>query len=111
MAYTFDISEVTVEHGHRFYILTANVYPFINCQVVPTPPDQYDKVMAALRKRGGNIVTAKNRTDFCIIQAGGTKDNRGLPFNQDNHKEVYQSICDCMQAAADFWAEKWQNKD
>lgn len=106
MTYTFDISEVTGKHGHRFPLLTANEYPYIRCQVIPTLPDQYDEVMAALKQRGEYIVTAEGRTDFCIIQAGGTKDGRKLDINQYNHKEVDRAICNCMQAAADFWAEE-----
>lgn len=110
MKRTFDISEVTGKYGHRFPLLTANEYPFIRCQVVPTLPDQYDEVMAALHQRDEYIVTAKGRTDFCIIQASGTKDGRPLYFDQENYKEVDRAICDCMQAAADFWAEKTANE-
>ncbi len=111
MAHTFDISEETGKYGHRFYILTANEYPFIRCQVVPTAPDQYDTVMAALHERGEYIVTAAGRTDFCIIQASGTKDGIKVHITQHNYKEVDRAICECMQDAADFWAEKWHGQE
>lgn len=106
MKRTFEITEVQGAHGHHFPLLTANEYPYIRCQVVPTPPEQYDQVMAALNQRHEYIVTAAGRTDFCIIQAGGTKDNIPLLFDQGNYKQVDRAICDCMQAAADFWAER-----
>lgn len=106
MKFTFEIKEVIGEYGHRFPLLTANEFPFIRCQVVPTLPEQYDTVMKALHQRGEYIVTAKGRTDFCIIQAGGIKDGHQLHITQDNYKSIDRSICDCMQAAANFWAIK-----
>lgn len=109
MKHTFEITEVQGAHGHRFPLLTANEYPYIRCQVVPTLPEQYDEVMAALEQRREYIVTAEGRKDFCVIQAGGTKDGIKLDINQENHKEVDRAICECVQAAADFWAEKTKN--
>lgn len=106
MKHTFEIIEVEGKYGHHFPLLTANEYPYIRCQVIPTLPGQYDEVMAALHQRDEYIVTAEGRTDFCIIQAGGTKDGIKLDINQNNHKEVDRAICACMQSAADFWAEK-----
>ena len=111
MAHTFDISEETGKYGHRFYILTANEYPFIRCQVVPTFPDERDMILSTFKERHDTFFTAEGRTDFCVILAGGCKDGRPLYFNQHNHKEVDRAICECMQDAADFWAEKWHGQE
>lgn len=106
MKYTFETTEVQGKYGHHFPLLTANEYPYIRCQVVPTPPEQRDEILAALEQRREYIVHSKGRTDFCVIQAGGTKDGIKLDINQLNHKEVDRAICACVQAAADFWAER-----
>ncbi len=108
--FTFIISQVQGEHGHSFPLLTANEYPWANIQIVPTPSHQRDMVLDALRRRGGHICFASGREDFCAIQAGGGHpDHPTIEITAQNYREVAQALNDCMQAAADYWAENGDN--
>lgn len=49
--YTFTITQITGQYGNKYPLLTANEYPWMNCQVIPTPPDRKDEIMAELNKR------------------------------------------------------------
>ena len=63
--------------------------------------------MAALKEREEYIVYADGRSDFCVIQAGGgTPEHPTIDITDDNWEEVDKALCECMQAAADFWAEQ-----
>ena len=104
--YTFKVTEITGQYGNKYPLLTANEYPWMNCQVIPTPPGHKDEIMAELKKREEYVVFAEGRTDFCVIQAGGgTPEHPTIEITDDNWEEVDKALCDCMQAAADFWAE------
>ena len=103
--YTFTIAEQQGEYGHSFPLLTANEYPYMNIQIIPTPPQQRDMIIDALRRRGGWIIQAEGRTDFVAIQAGGHHpDQPDIEINSLNYREVAASLHECMQAAADYWA-------
>ena len=43
--YTFTITQITGPYGNKYSLLTANEYPWMNCQVIPTPPDRKDEIM------------------------------------------------------------------
>ncbi len=104
--YTFQVSGVIGEHGHHLCILTSNEYPWMNCQVIPTPPDMRDQILSDLNERDEDVVFAAGRTDFCVIQAGGgTPEHPTIEITDENMEEVDHALCECMQAAADFWAE------
>ena len=90
--YTFTIAEQQGEYGHSFPLLTANEYPYMNIQIIPTPPQQRDMIIDALRRR-------------VAIQAGGHHpDQPDIEINSLNYREVAASLHECMQAAADYWA-------
>ena len=108
--YTFIITEITGQYGNKYPLLTSNEYPWMNCQVIPTPPDRKDEIMAELKKREEYVVYAKGRTDFCVIQAGGgTPEHPTIEITDENWEEVDKALGDCMQAAADYWA--YLNRD
>ena len=104
--FSFSVTEITGQYGNKYPLLTANEYPWMNCQVITTPPDRKDEIMAELKKREEYVVYAKYRTDFCVIQAGGgTPEHPTIEITENNWEEVDKALCDCMQAAADFWAK------
>ena len=104
--YTFKITEIIGPDGNKYPLLTANEYPWMNCQVIPLTPDRKDDIMEELKKRDEYVVYAKGRTDFCVIQAGGgTPEHPTIEITDKNWEEVDKALCDCMQAAADFWAD------
>ncbi len=104
--FTFTVSQVQGEHGHSFPLLTANEYPWMNVQIVPTPPHQRDIIMDALRRRGGRVCMAEGRQDFVAIQSGGgSKEHPTIEVTAENYREVADALLACQQAAADFWAE------
>lgn len=103
--YSFSVSQVQGEYGHTYPLLTANEYPWMNIQIVPTPDHQREIIMEALHRRGGGVATAQWRTDFAAIQAGGgTTDHPTIEINAQNYQQVALTLRDCLQAAADFWA-------
>lgn len=103
--YTFEFS-VLEKEGKRYYFLTANEYPWMNCQVVPTPDELREKILEKLYELGGHIYFSEGRKDFCVIQAGGgTEEHPTIEINNDNFHEVAQHLRDCSQAAADYWAK------
>lgn len=104
--YTFTLSEVKGEHGHAFPLLTANEYPWMNIQIVPTSEGQRDMIMEALRRRGGSVAQVAGRNDFVAIQAGGgTDEHPTVEITAQNYRQVAAIINDSLQAGADFWAE------
>ena len=108
--YTFTVTEITGQYGNKYPLLTANEYPWMNCQVIPTPPDRKDEIMEELKKSEEYVVYASGRTDFCVIQAGGgTPEHPTIEITDENWEEVDKALCDCMQAAADYWA--YLNRD
>jgi len=103
--FSFQVSEVVGEHGHHFPLLTSNEYPYMNIQIIPTPPDQRQDILDELHRRHEIVAFADGRMDFCAIQAGGgTPDHPTIPINSSNYKEVVRSLRECLQAAADFWS-------
>lgn len=106
-SFTFQLSEVVGPHGHHFPLLTSNEYPYMNVQVIPTPPDQRQTILDELHRRHEIVAFANGRTDFCAIQAGGgTPEHPTIPITPNNHKAVAFALRRCLQAAADFWASK-----
>lgn len=112
--YTFTITEIQGAHGHHYPLLTSNEYPYMNIQVIPTPPHIRDEVMDELNRQHHTVITSDGRTDFCVIQAGGgTPEHPTIHIDQNNYREVAATLLECMQAAADFWAsngEKFTKK-
>ena len=103
--YTFKITEITGQYGNKYPLLTAHEYPWMNCQVIPTPADRKDEIMAELKRREEYVVYAQGRTDFCVIQAGCvTPVHPTLEMADANWEGVCNALGACMQAAADFWA-------
>jgi hypothetical protein len=103
--YTFKQTEITGKYGHHYPLLTSNEFPWMNCQVIPMDPDERATIMAELRARQEYVVHAAGREDFCVIQAGGgTPEHPTIEITADNADAVDRAICECMQAAADFWA-------
>ena len=43
--YTFTITQITGQYGNKYPLLTANEFPWMNCQVIPTPPDRKEEIM------------------------------------------------------------------
>lgn len=103
--YTFTVKEGRGELGHTFPVLYANEFPWALCQVVSLPNETRDEILSELVKRMEYFVYAEGRTDFVIVQASGTTDGRKVEITQDNAQFVDRCICECVQAAADFWAE------
>lgn len=104
--YNFTLSTVQGDQGNTYPVLTANAYPYMNVQIIPTPEAQRAIILEALRRRGGWIAYAQDRTDFVAIQAGGGHpDHPTVAITRDNYNEVAQALRDCLQAAADFWAD------
>lgn len=103
--YTFTLSTATGDHGHQYPLLTANQYPWMNVQIIPTPDSQRTLILDALNKRGGGVATVDGRTDFVAIQAGGgTDEHPTIPITRQNYQQVAAILRDCLQAAADYWA-------
>lgn len=108
--YTFTITEIEGEYGHHYPLLTANEYPWMNCQVIPTSPEIRDTILSELAAREEYVCHAAGRIDFCVIQAGGgSPEHPTIEINDENWEEVDSALCECMQAAADFWAANGQN--
>lgn len=105
-AYNFTLTTQIGDQGNAYPVLTANAYPWMNVQIVPTPDTQREIILEALRRRGGWIATAQDRTDFVAIQAGGGHpDHPTVAITRENYNQVAQALRDCLQAAADFWAQ------
>ena len=95
--YTFTLSTATGDHGHQYPLLTANQYPWMNVQIVPTPSAQRTLILDALNKRGGGVATVDGRTDFVAIHPT-------ISITRQNYQQVAAILRDCLQAAADYWA-------
>ena len=61
----------------------------MNIQIVPTPDEDRDRILAELKKQGGWIAKAEGRDDFVAIHAGGgTKEHPTIKITQQNVNEV-----------------------
>lgn len=85
-------------------LLTAQERPWSVLQVIPTTPTDFDRTVAALRKRGMVACHDTDRT-FCIIHlASGDHDGkhpeRHIVVTQDNHKQIIEELKDTMIQAA-----------
>ena len=60
--FTFTITEITGQYGNKYPLLTANEYPWMNCQVIPLHPERKEEILAALKEREEYIVYADGRT-------------------------------------------------
>lgn len=101
--HSFLLSE---QEGHT--ILTAQEYPWSVLQVIPTTPADFDRTVAALKKRG---MVAHHDTDrtFCIIHlASGDHDGqhpeRHITITQNNYMQIIEDLKDAMTQAA-VWYE------
>lgn len=103
--YSFRVKQDIGKYGNKYNILFAEEFPFVVCQVIYLIAESRDAILADLDKKEEFVVFAEGRTDFCVIQACGTTDGRKVEITQDNAEEVDRAICECVQAAADFWAE------
>lgn len=105
--YTFTVSEAKGEHGHTFPLLTANEYPWMNIQIVPTPESQRDMILDVLRRRGGAVAQVPGRQDFVAIQAGGgTPEHPTIEITAQNYRQVSVILRECLKAGAEWWAKE-----
>ena len=105
--YTYTVSEAKGEHGHTFPLLTANEYPWMNIQIVPTPEGQRDMILDVLRRRGGAVAQVPGRQDFVAIQAGGgTKEHPTIEITAENYRQVSVILRECLKAGAEWWAKE-----
>ena len=103
--YTFEIKKINGENGKVYTILTANEYPWMNVQIIQTPPELRQKILEDLERKHYRVTFALGRTDFCAIQAGGGSDEHPtIPINQSNYEQVGKALLSCQQAATVFWA-------
>ena len=107
--YTFRVREDVGKYGNKYNILFAEEFPYVISQVIPLTDDDREEILADLKKKEEFIVFAEGRTDFCVIQACGTTDGKKVVITNDNWREVDVAIYECVQAAADFWAENAEN--
>lgn len=109
--YTYTVSEAKGEHGHTFPLLTANEYPWMNIQIVPTPEGQRDMILDVLRRRGGAVAQVPGRQDFVAIQAGGgTKEHPTIEITAENYRQVAAILKDCLEQGAQWWAREHELK-
>lgn len=105
--YTFSVSQAVGEHGHEFPVLTANEYPWMNIQIVPTPEGQRDMILDVLRRRGGAVAQVPGRQDFVAIQAGGgTPEHPTIEITAQNYRQVSVILRECLKAGAEWWAKE-----
>ncbi len=105
--YTFTMKEVVGDYGHHYPLLTANEYPWMNVQIIPTPPHQRDTILEQLHRNYGFVASVEGRTDFVAVQAGGgTEEHPTIEINAQNYRQVGIILSECLQAAADYWAAR-----
>lgn len=93
------------KNQNEVLLLTAQEYPWSVCQIVPTPPDQHDAIIAKLRPTHW-IAIADGRKDFIVLHAtSGGKGEKHLEVTQANHLEVAQAIQDTMAQAAAYYSK------
>lgn len=85
-------------------LLTAQEYPWSVLLVIPTNPADFDRTVAALKKRGMVAHHDTERT-FCIIHlASGDHDGkhpeRNITITQNNYKQIIEDLKDTMAQAA-----------
>lgn len=85
-------------------LLTAQEYPWSVLQVVPATPDNFEQVVAKLKKRGFVAVHDTDRT-FCIIHlASGNHDGKHpekhINITQNNYEQFLEDLKDVMAQAA-----------
>ena len=100
--YTYTVKVGTIEGSQSdCTILEGEDYPYMNIQIVSTPADAREKIIETLR-RDHTVAVVEGRNDFVAIQAGGGK--KSIDINQQNYKEVMDSLMDCLSYAAAWWA-------
>lgn len=105
--YTFSVSHAVGEHGHEFPVLTANEYPWMNIQIVPTAPHQRDMILKLLQGQGHTIAEVEGRQDFVAIQAGGgTPEHPTIEITAQNYRQVSVILRECLKAGAEWWAKE-----
>ena len=88
-------------------LLTAQERPWSVLQVIPTTPEDFDRIVAALKQRGMVACHDTDRT-FCIIHlASGDHDGqhpeRHIAVTQDNHKQIVEDLKDTMAQAVAWY--------
>lgn len=85
-------------------LLTAQEYPWNVLQVIPTTPDNFERIVEKLKQRG---MVAHHDTDrtFCIIhlESGdndGKHPERHIAITQNNYKQIIEELKDTMAQAA-----------
>ena len=101
--FTFKVIEVVGEYGNHYRVLIANEFPWIRCQVIPTPPSLRNRIISDLDSREEYYIFTDDTHEYVVMQMGGTQ--YPVILTPDNAKEVDRAIVACVQAAADFWAE------
>lgn len=92
-------------------MLTSNECPWMNIQIVSTPDEDRNRILAELKKQGGWIAKAEGRDDFVAIHAGGgTKEHPTIKITQQNVNEVCDAMKDCLWTAAEWWAKNGNKK-
>lgn len=105
MSYTFKVTAVMGKGGKCYTLLTSNEYPYFNLQIVETPEELRERILDDLKQQHRKVYHAQGRTDFCVIHAGGRPPGcPPLKITRDNADQIIDALCECMQAAADFWA-------
>lgn len=67
--FTYVVTDVVGKEGHHYPLLTSNEYPWMNIQIIPTPDEDIERILAELKKQGGWIAKAEGRDDFVAIHA------------------------------------------
>lgn len=109
--FTYVVTDVVGKEGHHYPLLTSNEYPWMNIQIIPTPDEDIERILAELKKQGGWIAKAEGRDDFVAIHAGGgTKEHPTIKITQQNVNEVCDAMQDCLWTAAEWWAKNGNKK-
>lgn len=75
-------------------------------QIVETPDELRERILNDLKQQHRRAYHAQDRTDFCVIHTGGRPPGYPpLKITRDNADQLIDALCECMQTAADFWAE------
>jgi len=88
------------EKERECVVVSAQEYPFMNCQPIPTTRENRQKVIEKLKERGW-VAEVPGRSDFVMIHIGGGKP---LPITQENAERIAKDMQQCLMDAARYWA-------
>lgn len=94
---------VSQKDGSIVPLIYAQEYPWVIAQVVPTTPDNRQRLIDHARMMNSLPYFANGDNSFFVIQAKGTTDNHHVEITQDNYTDVYQAVKNCLQDAADWY--------